>query len=238
MAFGYELAMISMREHTDDLLQMYNRYQLNLLYGRRGVGKTTFLIQFSLRLSEEKKKVIFIGFDKKRDRVIERRLRKAIAHDSQYLRFTRFNSMRGIILYMGELASENNYEIIVLDDVLPIRFLIGKIWTKKLTQQVGIFLSLMIDLLNSGHIIWISVPEYPRYKLPRRWQLFIEYNNNFYRLSKKRRIRILSHVKVDNLPPIGARWELNKSNIKIIEKTLIHLLLTPSGFIPLSKNLK
>jgi len=223
--------------YFNNLSSLYARHRLNILYGRRGVGKTTFLIQLSLLLSALNKQTYFISLRKERDKKIEKRLKKAIKHDPKYLKSLRFNNIKQIIFYLGEiLFNEKDKGIIILDDILPVRFLVGKIWTPKLVRQIGLLIPIIIDLLNSGYIVWISVPEYERYRLPRRWQLFIEFTNVFHRLSRRRRIRVLSLVNINNIPPIGSRWESAPLNIKITEKPIRHLLLTHRGFITLNES--
>lgn len=222
-------------ETFGNVWRLSTRHKLNILYGRRGVGKTTFLIQFSIFLSTLNKQVHFISLKKERDKKIEKRLIKTLKHNPKYLKSLRFDNIQQIIFYLGEklLNTKSKEEVIILDDILPVRFLVGKIWTPKLVQQIGILLPVIVDLLNSGYLIWISVPEYEKYKLPRRWQLFIEFTNVFYRLAKRQRIRLLSLIKINNIPPIGSRWETASLNIRIIEEPIGNLLLTHKGFITL-----
>lgn len=210
--------------------------QLNVLYGRRGVGKTTFLIQLSLALASKDINSILIGIDKERDKKIERRLIGRTRSSFRSIKIIRFSSLNQLLNHLLELALVNKKDtVIILDDIFPIRFLAGKIWTRKITAQVGVLLSLLIDVLSVGYRVWISIPEHDKFPLPRRWQLFIELTNSFYRLFKKHRIRVLSAVEIKNIPDIGFRWSRNELNIEIKEKPLKHLLLSQRGFIPLDK---
>ncbi len=210
--------------------------QFNIIYGRRGVGKTTFLIQLALNLSITGENILFVGTDRERDRKIERRLRKAIKYSSGAIRFVRFSNINKLIRLLGKLSLRRSHNtLLILDDVFPIRFLVGKIWTRRLIKQISVLLSLITDVLNNGYKIWISVPEHEKYALPRRWQLFIEFTDRFYRFYRRRRVRILSLVCVENIPSIGSRWLSTKSNIRLREEIIKHLLLTSKGFIIINK---
>ena len=224
-----------MRETDINLQKIGVLNDINVLFGRRGSGKTTFLIQLAFN-STYSKNVFLILSNKKRDYKILRRLKKKIKYKPENIEIKRITDLSDLISLLGKISIEKITDsLIILDDVFPVQFYVGKEWTKKLAAELGMIIALIIDIINQKNTVWISIPEHSNRTLPRRWQMFIDLTDNFYRLLKKRRIRELYRIKISGIPDIGEYWSSALENIQVEPHLIQKFLLTSAGFVSLER---
>lgn len=226
-----------MKKLIDPLRLVETSYGVNVLFGRRGVGKTTFLIQSALEASK-RKHVLLLLSDKARDRRILCRLLKfANFNNPSLLEIKTISMFTDAILILASYSETDIKDhIIIIDDVLPFQFYIGRYWDRKTVYQTGVFISLLNEIIGKSQTLWISLPEYTTIPLPRRWGMFIELSSTFYRLYRKRRIRELYIVSLKNIPQHGERWVNVLKRINISQNIIAKLLLTSKGFLTLSNS--
>jgi len=217
-------------------LQIMDYSKLNILFGKRGYGKTTFLIQTALTSADFKRKILILP-NRKRDIEIFCRLARYQKKIEKKPYVKVINNLSDLILILAELSKQefNEQTLILLDDVFPIQFYAGREWNRALAAKIGIIIALLIEILNKKTVVWISLPEHSTIPLPRRWLLFIEFTNKFYRLWRERRLRELYAVNILYLPSLGEPWKIDLKELHIEMNLLAKFILTHRGFLRIEK---
>ncbi|MHA1676990.1 MAG: ATP-binding protein [Candidatus Njordarchaeales archaeon] len=198
-----------------------------ILYGKRGVGKTTLLCQIAKELSSNI--CIYLSLIRQRRdlktilRLLSKKKRDLKIHLTRIEVFLeeRIELLRIII------QNKNKNCILLIDEILPPTVLAGTEWERSITKKLGVYLTLLLYLLGKGWFIFATVPEDPYKKLPRRWQVFIEFSTRFLRLARRNRLRYLYEVRLEKIPEEGVSWDPDK--IKMSEKIVGKFLLTGEG---------
>ena len=224
-----------------DLTSFFSRLvhypSFNVIYGHRGVGKSSFLFQLALTNLSARKKIIIMPKRSYHIKIICRLLKGYSKNLRKNLIIKTINdNPRELILLLARIENDGLSRcLLILDDVIPLRFYIAREWNQKLARAIGLITPLLLSLLNHEISIWISAPELSGFPLPRRWQFFIEMTNKFYRLRRIRRIRELFLVKLTNLPKNGDYWDITPKDLRIETVLLGRFILTERGFIPIAQ---
>ncbi|MHA1616125.1 MAG: hypothetical protein ACTSX9_02330 [Candidatus Njordarchaeales archaeon] len=143
------------------------------------------------------------------------------------------NDLDELIDTLTEISLKDTKErnkAVILDDVLPIRFFVGKLWDEDFAKRIGLMFSLLGMLLEDKVKVILTLPEHDNIPLPRRWSAFIEFTDYFYRLRRRGRIRELFIVKPLNLSPEGYPWNISLSNLELETILLARLYPMEYGF--------
>lgn len=166
-----------------------------VVYGRRGVGKTTLLLQL-LKEHDSSGRALLT----RRDSVIAEKLGVSEKVDviQRSLDLTLWLKTAANLLLWSRRASSP-----LLIVALPLELLLVPLDETSM-RHFG-RLIVVLTMIAESACVFLEVTENPKFMLPYRYFLLAELSERFYHMARGRRVRVISRVRIP-LPEVGETW--------------------------------